>query len=548
LEITESVVDELREIGHGLLTPDLAAQDLSVALASVRWPDSGRLRIIANVDPAPSRSARQAIIDIASELATWTRQHESRVETVVVERSGDSIAFAMILASAANVAATSQLRSLLNDFAGAAGGQVRVAHTAASLEVTGSVPEHLDGATPPLTMFRRDAHAEALGPYLRGSLLLSAVGVTLVVLLSPDHWSWGLAALGGLMVLTMVLLGLAYQRLQQGETLQTIAITTAASTLIPCGVILLLPKMSSALVIFTVLPLMVAPSITGPGQFVVICILQQVAAVFILAVAVLESSTPLGAGLPDWLIGGALFVIPTAVAFLLLRVDRTTKTALQRDIALLRASRAEIVTASRTHRRELERDLHDGAQQVVVALAAQLRVFLRRLGQNPSTAQAMMPQLLRATVDADTALADFSAGNYPSLLIERGLAGGLRQLAALCPHRTIVDLDLPRELPADVELTVYYCCSEAMQNAAKHAGAGTSVHVMVHDRGDAVHFEIIDDGRGYDRNGLSADGRGVANIETRVKRLLGDVEVESAIGRGCAVRAWLPVDPIPAPA
>jgi hypothetical protein len=350
------------------------------------------------------------MVGIASELASWARQHDSSVETVLLERSGDSVAVAIILVSTASPSAISQLRTLLRDLAGAAGGEIRVTTTGAGLEVTGSVPEHADDAAPPPETPSGDPHVEALAPYLRGSLLLSTAGLVLIVLLSwSSATSLELAVLGGLMLLTIALLALASQRLQHGETLQTIAITTAASTLIPCGVVVLLPTMSSALVIFTILPLMVAPSITGDTQFIVICVVQQAAAAFILTVAVSGPPTHLTETLPGWLVGGALFVIPVAVAFLLLRVDRATKASLQRDIGLLRSSRAEIVTASRMHRRELERDLHDGAQQVVVALAAQLRVFLRRLARTPTTARAMMPRLLKAAVDADTALTDFSA-------------------------------------------------------------------------------------------------------------------------------------------
>jgi PAS domain S-box-containing protein len=202
----------------------------------------------------------------------------------------------------------------------------------------------------------------------------------------------------------------------------------------------------------------------------------------------------------------------------------------------LYASRARVLKAGDEQRRRLERNLHDGAQQRLVALSLLLRVAQARLRSGADD----VPQLLdQAAQELDAGLAELreiARGLHPSILTAQGL---LRALESLADRVALpVELDVPQErLPPDVEAAAYYIVSEALTNVSRHAEA-TSAAVRVHRDGDVLRIEVADDGRG----GVDPSaGSGVVGLRDRAEAIGGALRVVSPPGRGTVVMALLPI-------
>jgi signal transduction histidine kinase len=205
----------------------------------------------------------------------------------------------------------------------------------------------------------------------------------------------------------------------------------------------------------------------------------------------------------------------------------------------LRASRARIVATGDAERRKIERNLHDGAQQQLVALALNIRLASELVEEDPPAATEMLEKL---TADVRETIAELRAlahGIYPPLLADAGLAEALRSAAGRSPLTVDVDIDGIGRYPSEVEAAVYFCCLEAMQNAAKHA-EGATVELRVAREDDALVFEVADDGPGFDV-GAAVKGAGYTNMSDRLGALGGTVRWESTPGAGSRVRGSIPV-------
>ncbi|HEY7073902.1 MAG TPA: histidine kinase, partial [Solirubrobacteraceae bacterium] len=205
----------------------------------------------------------------------------------------------------------------------------------------------------------------------------------------------------------------------------------------------------------------------------------------------------------------------------------------------LRSSRARLVAAADAERRRLERDLHDGAQQRLVAMALQLRMAKDRLARGDDALELVSA----AGDEAQKAIAelrDLARGIHPAVLTERGLDPALHDLANRAPVPVEV-VEAPEErYPAPVEATVYFVVSEALANVAKYAGA-THATVAARREGERVVVEIGDDGVGGAQVGA---GSGLRGLVDRVGALDGDLTVESPPGAGTRIRASVPADAI----
>jgi signal transduction histidine kinase len=203
----------------------------------------------------------------------------------------------------------------------------------------------------------------------------------------------------------------------------------------------------------------------------------------------------------------------------------------------LEASRLRIVEASDTERRRLERNLHDGAQQRLVAMSVGLRLAQAKLRSSPDDAETLLGTLSQELGEALTELRELAQGIHPAVLTERGLGPALEVLAARAPLVVDLVVDLPERLPEPVETAAYYIVSEALANVVKHAGACSSA-VRVEREDGQLLVEIADDGAG----GADAErGSGLRGLRDRVETLDGELWLESPPGRGTFVRAALPV-------
>lgn len=210
----------------------------------------------------------------------------------------------------------------------------------------------------------------------------------------------------------------------------------------------------------------------------------------------------------------------------------------------LQASRLRIVTAADSSRRAIERNLHDGAQQHLVALAVKLGLA-RQIAEDGETETVLtLLEDLRGDVQTTIKeLRELAHGIYPPLLRDRGLGEALRTAAVRSALPCTVDVDLPGRYPEEVETAAYFCCLEALQNAGKYAGDGASVAVRVRRDEAGLCFELVDDGAGFDLESTEL-GNGFMNMRDRLGAIGGQLTVESKPGAGTAIRASIPAHPL----
>jgi len=211
----------------------------------------------------------------------------------------------------------------------------------------------------------------------------------------------------------------------------------------------------------------------------------------------------------------------------------------------LQSSRSRIVSAGDAERRKLERNLHDGAQQHLVALAVKLRLAQDAVENDPADAIVMIDEIKR---DVQTAIAELRAlahGIFPPLLVSGGLRDALPAAAARSVLPTTVTFDRVGRYVNDVEAAVYFCVLESLQNASKHAGPGARVDVAVVDLGDRLRFTVTDDGIGFDPRGrdVANQAHGFVNMIDRLGAIGGTIEVESSVGVGTTVTGTITLDP-----
>jgi len=214
-----------------------------------------------------------------------------------------------------------------------------------------------------------------------------------------------------------------------------------------------------------------------------------------------------------------------------------------RLIEELRASRQRLVAAQDAERRKLERNIHDGAQQQLVALGVKLRLADTLVDRETSKAHEMLAQLQIETQSAIDDLRDLARGIYPPLLADRGLQAALEAQARKAVVPTTVRVDGVGRYPQDVESAVYFSVLEAMNNIAKYAeAAGTEISLA--QRNGSLEFGVRDDGRGFDIAATS-QGTGLQGIVDRIDAIGGTLAIESTPGAGTTVRGSVPGDATP---
>ena len=205
----------------------------------------------------------------------------------------------------------------------------------------------------------------------------------------------------------------------------------------------------------------------------------------------------------------------------------------------LRAAQKRLVTAQDAERKRLERNIHDGAQQQLVALAVKLRLAEQLTQRDPEQAREALIQLRGDATQTLEDLRDLARGIYPPLLADEGLGAALTAQARRAMFPVEVDASLERRYPPEIEAAIYFSCLEALQNVAKYADASRAT-VRVRADGRALTFEVVDDGRGFDPS-ANGYGTGLQGIADRLGALDGTLDVDSAPGRGTTIRGRVPV-------
>jgi signal transduction histidine kinase len=205
----------------------------------------------------------------------------------------------------------------------------------------------------------------------------------------------------------------------------------------------------------------------------------------------------------------------------------------------VRASRQRLVAAQDEERRRLERNIHDGAQQQLVALAVKARLARQLTEREPAKAAEILGQIEAETQTALEDLRDLARGIYPPLLADRGLVAALEAQSRKAPVPVSVQAESVGRYSADVEATVYFCTLEALQNVAKYAGTDRTVIRLSQSNG-SLSFEVMDEGRGFDPNEV-ATGSGLQGMADRLAAVGGSLEIRSAPGSGTTVTGRVPV-------
>ena len=214
--------------------------------------------------------------------------------------------------------------------------------------------------------------------------------------------------------------------------------------------------------------------------------------------------------------------------------------AVRDSLRNLRASRARIISGADRERQRIERDLHDGAQQSLVALRIRLELAVQLLEENPAHARQLMSQLATEVDETLDEVRDLARGVYPHLLADRGLRGALQATAWRSPVPTTVHADGIGRYRSDVEAATYFCCLEAMQNAMKHAEAVKMIDVSLAAVNGDLRFDVRDDGSGFVLGDVTS-GAGLTSMRDRLASVGGELAIQTAPGSGTSVSGTVPV-------
>ena len=205
----------------------------------------------------------------------------------------------------------------------------------------------------------------------------------------------------------------------------------------------------------------------------------------------------------------------------------------------IRTSRQRIVAAQDAERRRLERDIHDGAQQHLVALAVKLNLAKTMAKRKPEKANDVVDQLGKEMDDALRTLDELARGIYPPLLEREGIAAALRARTATAPLDVAIEDRTTMRFAPEVELAVYFCILEALQNTTKYAQAARAVVTLESDH-DGLTFSASDDGVGFDP-ATTPQGSGTQGMSDRLATIGGTIEVASVPGAGTTVTGTIPL-------
>jgi signal transduction histidine kinase len=223
----------------------------------------------------------------------------------------------------------------------------------------------------------------------------------------------------------------------------------------------------------------------------------------------------------------------------LARDNARLQTNLSASIRELDASRQRVVRAADEERQRIEQDLHDGAQQGLIALRIRVQLLEEVATRDP---QALAPALVKVGERLQTTLdeiRDLAHGIYPSALRDLGLPYALADVVRGLPVQVVLHAHVQRRFAAETEAAVYFCCVEALQNVAKHCSPSTRAELSVFERPDGLHFVLSDNGPGFDR-ALLTTSQGITGIRDRVEAVGGRLAIRSAPGCGTTVAGRVP--------
>lgn len=383
---------------------------------------------------------------------------------------------------------------------------------------------------------------------------IAALGVLLLAVSFDEPWGVVLA----LLVAAMAVVRLpSFAALDRGDVATAISWEAAGTWGIAIGVAGVVPDALPIMVLNLIGPLVTGALYLDAARMRRLIVAGVFVAIALGALGFRSEGTGVEDAIPEWLF--QLIMIVYLVMHVILmsgsvatanRVRLATLTAIAASNralvdadAELRASRRRVIAAGDDERVRIERDIHDGAQQRLVALSVQLQLAEQLTRQGTPLSADQLAALHGESREAIAELRELARGIYPPVLIERGLQEALRSVAERAAIPVTVDADPTIELGRNDAAAVYFICLEALQNAAKHAPNSSATVIMKRTDGGECLVEIVDDGPGFEP-GIAAS-RGLLNMADRAGALGGEFTVDSAPGTGTRVTVLLPA-PMPA--
>jgi signal transduction histidine kinase len=206
----------------------------------------------------------------------------------------------------------------------------------------------------------------------------------------------------------------------------------------------------------------------------------------------------------------------------------------------LAASRIRMVEAADAERQRIERDLHDSVQQQLVGIRIKLELAAEEVRREPESGERMIQAIGRQMDEVLETLRSLARGIYPAVLHERGLGEALKSAGRRSPAPVSVRVQQIGRPAADVEIAVYFCCLEAIQNVAKHAGREAGAVIRLWEDDGRLAFEVVDSGVGFDTAAVPRR-HGLVNMADRIEAVGGTLRISSRAGHGTAVRGTVPL-------
>jgi signal transduction histidine kinase len=347
-----------------------------------------------------------------------------------------------------------------------------------------------------------------------------------------------LLAIVGVCTAQCVVLGVALRLARRGRYQQSITLVCIGHWAAVSLITFVAPALLPVMVLAALVPVVFAEPYIRWQRGLAFAVITAGCVLALAALARFQNVSPATGQALRWVETAFVVAALPVVAFHILVIVwnnaaalRVSEKLLAERAAQLEASRARLITAADEERRRLERDLHDGAQQHLVALAVLIQLA-RRAGHD-----RYQPLLTEASGLVETAIAEIrrlAHGIYPPLLVSGGLAQALPAVAAHAPIPTQLNLQDLGRYPASTEAALYFCCSEALQNAAKHGGPATTVTITAHADDRTLTLTISDTGRGFDPATI---GTGLTNMTDRLSAIGGHLVIDTAPGRGTRITA-----------
>ncbi|WP_052423749.1 sensor histidine kinase [Nonomuraea candida] len=347
-------------------------------------------------------------------------------------------------------------------------------------------------------------------------------------------WLLTLAGLCGAVALPVVA---ALRVVRRDRVRHAIAVSAGTAWCFALALTVLLPSALPYATLVTVSPVLLSVAYLPRGRFKLVMGATVAAAAVITLAGVLAPGVGFEQA-PRWI------TAPVVIALVVLGLTRACYLAWHNHVMLVaraeavQESRARLVAAADRERRQIERNLHDGAQQRLVAAAVQSRVAQRLVATQPDDVGPLLAQLSEDLREAQADLRDLAHGIYPPQLAESGLEAALRAAVRHSPlPAQIHAADLGR-YPPEIEINLYFCLLEALQNASKHAGEHATVTIDLREK-DGLCFDFHDTGNGC-HPGLIRTGQGITNMYDRLGAIGGTLTIETGQGAGLRLHGHIP--------